>query len=77
MSMHNAPVQQPPPLLKNIRQLEMAHNETIPKLLDSPTFRHAMLNLGISKNDLEKQTVGDFDDGVSEEDVVQIRYKFY
>jgi hypothetical protein len=55
----------------------MAHNETIPKLLDSPTFRHAMLNLGISKNDLEKQTVGDFDDGLSEEDVVQIRYKFY
>ncbi len=50
------------PILKNIRQLDNLFTETLPKLLDSPTFRLAMLNLGIAREDLQKKSQDDFQD---------------
>ena len=49
--------QGPPPFIgiKNIRQLEAAQVETLPKLLDSPTFKHAMVNLGVANDDLKRK----------------------
>ena len=34
----------------------------MPKLIDSPTFKHAMVNLGVSKEDLKKRVPEDFTD---------------
>lgn len=56
--------------LKNIRQLESCQQETLPKLLDSPTFRMAMINLGISKEDLARRQLDEFDDPALEQEVV-------
>jgi hypothetical protein len=44
---------------------------------DSPTFRHAMVNLGISKDELRKKTIEDFSDAIQDKDVVQVRFKHY
>ena len=43
---------------------------------DSPTFRHAMVNLGISRDDMRKKNLEDFGDAM-EKDLVQVRYKHY
>ena len=45
---------------------------------DSPTFRHAMVNLGISKDDMRKKTLEDFGDAATQEkELIQVRYKHY
>jgi hypothetical protein len=63
--------------IKNLRQLESCQTETLPKLIDSPNFRIAMINLGISKEDLKKKTMEEFEDPSMEQEVIQVRYKFY
>jgi ribosomal protein L29 len=60
--------------------LEVAQHESLPKLMDdSPTFRHAMVNLGISRDDMRKKNIEDFGDAVQEKEkeLVQVRYKHY
>jgi hypothetical protein len=36
-----------------------------------------MINLGISKEDLKKKTMEEFEDPGMEQEVIQVRYKFY
>jgi len=44
---------------------------------DSPTFRHAMVNLGISRDELRRKKPEDFGETVAEKEVVEVRYKHY
>jgi len=54
--------------VKNARQLETFHSETLGKLVDSPAFRQAMDNLGIHREDLVRRTLEDFkEEGVTEQ----------
>ena len=44
---------------------------------DSPTFRHAMVNLGISREELKKKKIEDFGEAIAEKDIIEVRYKHY
>ena len=44
---------------------------------DSPTFRHAMVNLGISREELKKKKMEDFGEAIAEKDIIEVRYKHY
>ena len=44
---------------------------------DSPTFRHAMVNLGIARDELRRKKPEDFGDAVADKEVVEVRYKHY
>ena len=37
----------------------------------------AMINLGISREDLKKKTIEDFNDPSIEQEIVSVRFKFY
>jgi hypothetical protein len=40
--------------------VEAWQTESVPKLQDSPTFKKAMLNLGLSSEDIKRKTIEDF-----------------